>query len=60
LNMTTIFPKVDDNAVRPGQFNEHRCTQGVRICSAPGLAQGGHMVDIDTESSHSSLQLELI
>ena len=49
LDMSTVLAQVHGNAVRACLFGVQRGLDRVRIAGAAGLAQGGDMVDVDTE-----------
>jgi hypothetical protein len=57
--MPPIFSEVDDNAVGAGQFHQHGSGQRVRVGSATGLSQRGHMVDVHPKSWHGSSVLAM-
>ena len=57
--MPPILSKVNDNTVGAGQFHEHGGGKGVRVSSATGLPQRGHMVDVHPKSWHGSSVLAM-
>jgi hypothetical protein len=59
LDMAPIFSEMDDNTVGTGQFHQYGCSKGVRVGSATGLPQRGHMVDVYPKSWHGSSVLAL-
>jgi hypothetical protein len=49
LNVATVFPQVHGNAVGPGQFRQHRCRHRIGFYGMTGLAQGGNVVNVDSQ-----------
>jgi hypothetical protein len=43
---------MDDDPVRPGEFGQRGGRNRVRFLTPPGLAQGGHMVNVHGQSGH--------
>ena len=52
LDVPAVFAEVDGDAVGPSQLGQHGRPDRVRLSPAPGLAERGDMIDVDTESEH--------
>src|SRR3989442_16015636 len=52
MDVATILPEVEDDAVGPAQSRQHGGGHGVRLFSATRLAQGRHVIDVDAQPSH--------
>ena len=52
LNVSTVFAQMNDQTVGPSEIREHGRGNRVRFMAASRLPQGGHVVNIDAESSH--------
>ena len=52
LNVSTVFAQMNDHAVAPSKIREHGGGDGIRLIAASRLSEGGHVVNIDAETSH--------
>ena len=55
LDVSPVFTKMDDQAVRASQIRQHRRGNGIRLMPASGLPESGDVVDVDAEPSHGNL-----
>jgi hypothetical protein len=49
-NVTPILSQMRGNSVSPCSYRQSRRADGIRMPPAPRVADGGDMVDIDTEA----------
>ena len=54
LDVTAVFPEVDDNAISSGQFHQHSCREGIGVVAASGLPQCRDMIDVDPKPWHGA------
>ena len=52
LDVTAIFAQMDGDAVGTPKMGLGRRPDGIGLPRPPGLADGGHMVDVDTKLNH--------
>ena len=52
LDVPAVFAEVDRDAVGSAQFGLDGGPDGVRFVGPPGLPDGGHVIDIDSEQRH--------
>ena len=57
LDMAAIFAEMDRDPVRPRQLGQNRRPDRVRLIAAPGLAEGGDVVDVNAKTGHVSVSL---
>jgi len=57
LDVASVLAQVDDDGPGAGQFGQGGGSDGIGLASQPGLAQRGHVVDIDREQRHGGLLL---
>jgi len=51
LNVPAVFAQVHGDAVGAGLLGDQRGLHRVRVAGAAGLAQGGHVIDVDAEKN---------
>ena len=52
LDVPAIFAQMDGDAVRAPKMGLGRGPDGIGLPRPPGLADGGHVVDVDTKLNH--------
>ena len=52
LDVPAILAQMDGDAVRAPKMGLGRGPDGIGLPRPPGLADGGHMVDVDTKLNH--------
>jgi hypothetical protein len=52
--MASVLPEMHHDALSPGKFRQRRRRHRIRLARPTCLPQGGHMIDIDGNSSHGS------
>src|SRR5690606_37236762 len=53
LDVTPILAKVDRDAIRAAQLDEHGGANRIRLIRPPRLTDGRNVIDVDVESHYS-------
>ncbi len=53
LDMASVFPQMNGDAVGSGRFAQGRGLEGIRLVGSPSLADGGDVIDVDVQSDRS-------